>query len=84
MNTKLIFIAIDWGSFNYFKRLKNACLFYRNLRSLSFCYQQEIWVLYSNAKYFECAMRFARRVQQAGSYKILMILINASLSSGEN
>ncbi len=78
MKSKLIFIAIDWDSFNYFKRHKSACLFHGELRALSFCYQQEIWVLYSDTKYFESAMHFARQVQQAGSIKVLVILIKTS------
>lgn len=78
MQSKLIFIAIDRDSLNFFKRHKSACLFYRDLRVLSFCYQQEIWVLYSDTKYFESAMHFARRVQQAGSIKVLVILIKAT------
>lgn len=77
MSSPLTFIAIDWDSFNYFKRMKSACLFYRHLRALSFCYQREIWVLYSHMKYFEAAMHFARRAQQAGSSKVSVMLLNS-------
>jgi hypothetical protein len=76
MKSNLVFITVDTASYNFIKRSMNACYLYSELRSLSFCYQQEVWVMYSDAKYFETAMQFARRVQQAGSLKVLILLIN--------
>lgn len=73
-----IFIATDSSSLKFIRRLNGICLFCEKAPTyydFCFCYQREIWVLYSNVKYFPFAMRIAQATQLHGATKILVLQI---------
>jgi hypothetical protein len=74
-----VFIAVDWPSVNFIRR-SGICLLCEKsptFYNLSFCYQREMWVLYSQQDYFSAAVRLAQAIQQSGAKKILVLLIAA-------
>lgn len=74
-----LFVTIDRQSFNYIQRLKGLCLLCdksNDFYDLSFTYQREIWLLYSQEQYFSHAMHLARNMQLAGAKQISAILID--------
>lgn len=73
-----ILIAVDKASSNYIRRLNGICLLcersYEHYE-LSFCYQREVWVLYSRVDNFVDAMNFAHAIAQLGANKIYVTLV---------
>lgn len=70
-----IFIAVDWAILRFIRR-NGICLLCDKSPAcydLSFCYQREIWVLYSHQDYFAAAMRLAQVIQLNGAKKILVL-----------
>ncbi|HVV68194.1 MAG TPA: hypothetical protein VHE99_04030 [Gammaproteobacteria bacterium] len=71
-------ITADIHSLRFTHRLKGQCLFCKEHPSrynLSFCYQREVWVMYSKPCQFNEAMALAQAVQASGAGKILLVLI---------
>lgn len=78
--TNPLFIATDKTSFNFIRRLNGICLLankFMNYEELSFCYQREIWVIYSHTEYFSFAMELAHILQSKGANKILVFLLSS-------
>lgn len=73
-----IFIAIDWQGVNFIRRHRGNCLLCdkpSEYYDLSFCYQREVWVLYSSQTSYLPAMKLARNIQLSGASKVLGLLI---------
>ncbi len=84
-NANPILIAIDWRSVNFIRNHKGICLLCDKspcYYDLSFCYQREIWVLYSCQEHFLTAMRLGRNIQLSGASKVLVLLIAAKWLGG--
>jgi hypothetical protein len=78
--TNPILIAPDWRGVNFIRCRKGICLLCNKspeYYDFSFCYQREIWVIYSCQPYFFNAMQLARTIQLSGASKILILLISA-------
>jgi hypothetical protein len=74
-----LLIAADKESFEFIQALKGKSLFYETLpalQTLSFCHEQEVWVLYAFPQHFTKAMQLGRQVQLTGSRKVLVIYLN--------
>jgi hypothetical protein len=72
-----VFITVDWASLHYIRR-SGICLLCEKsptFYDFSFCYQREMWVLYSHQHYFHAAMQLAQALQQSGAKKILVLFM---------
>lgn len=72
-----IFITVDWASVRYIRR-SGVCLLCEKSSmyyDFSFCYQREIWILYSHDVYFLRAMKLGQAIQQNAAKKILVMSI---------
>lgn len=77
-----ILIAVDWCSYNFIRRLKGFCLLClgeAERYDLDFCYQREIWTLYSSSSETNNAIDLGRYIQHLGAEKVFVIAINSSL-----
>ncbi len=77
-NVNPLCITADTHSLRFNHRLKGLCLYcnaHPDNYDLSFCYQREVWVLYSQPGQFAKAMSLAQAVQSSGAAKILLILV---------
>lgn len=82
-----IFISTDWLSHNYVKRHCGFSLFCEldnTVYELDFCFNREIWILYSGSKTFNRVLELAREIQWCGASKILLILIAAGGFHGKH
>jgi hypothetical protein len=78
--TNPILIASDWHGVNFIRNRKGICLLCNKspeYYDLSFCYQREIWVLYSSQTHFPTALQLGRTIQLSGASKVLVLLIAA-------
>jgi hypothetical protein len=77
-NRDPILISIDSPTQTYISRLNGMSLLCDHPAvnyELSFCFQKEIWVLYSRSGQFEKAMRLAQAIQLSGAKKIIVLHI---------
>lgn len=73
-----ILIAIDKNCSDFIRRLNGICLLCEKSNEhyeLSFCYQREVWVLYSCQDNLLDAMNFAYAIVKVGGIKIYVILV---------
>lgn len=81
-NVSPILIAIDGYALCSMRRLQGVCLFCEQPYyhyDFSFCFEREVWVLYSQKAKFDAAMQLARTIQLAGASKALVMLLKAEL-----
>lgn len=82
----LIFIAKDWNALNLIQRSKQMpCLFCEHdasLYDLDFCYEKEVWVLYSTKEVLTEAMNFAQKIQFLPAKKVDLIRVRMNNQQG--
>lgn len=82
-----IFIAIDTSCLKFIRHLKGVCLlcdkppyFY----DLSFCFEREVWILFSAVSLTHQAIELAQAVQLSGAKKTLAFRSHIEYVQGGN
>ncbi len=73
-----IFITVDRRCLKYIKSHRGICLYCNHNQLISaydfsFCYNRDVWILYSIRNYFPISMQLGQIIQLSAASKVLVI-----------
>ncbi len=79
-----IFITVDWRCLKFIMNHRGICLFCKNNYNVSaydfsFCFNRDVWVLYSTQNTYSLSMQLGQTIQLAAASKVLVIHFNNQL-----